>query len=281
MIASAELSRAGEVMREARKRQNLTLMEVERRTGIDVSSLSRFERGAEGRRFSRTTLEAIANAMRIEGRARLELFRPLGLPPAIEQELAAPEFAGALEGARLPEATRAVLRHRHLAYVAERYASSVPGARSGPVDPEAILRAHRIRVRAAPGQRPRVQLKSDLWIDPSGVRQQYRFLVAHGAAHAALVEIESDPVFAACSFPELDDLEDSANALAWHLLVPGDQLRTSVHALIGEPEVPWEPSAGVQRILEIAERFDVPFLPTAKRLAEEGLLAEMCGLNEP
>jgi transcriptional regulator with XRE-family HTH domain len=281
MIASAELSRAGEVMREARKRQNLTLMDVERRTGIDVSSLSRFERGAEGRRFSRITLESLANAMRIEGRARLELFRPLGLPPAIEQELASPEFAGALEGARLPEATKAVLRHRHLARVAERYASAVPDTRGGPVDPEAVLGAHRIKVRVARGQRPQVQLKGDLWIDASGDRQRDRFLVAHGAAHAALVEIESDPAFASCSFPAPEEREDDANALTWHILVPGDRLRASVHALIGEPEVPWEREAGVQRILEIAERFDIPFLLAAKRLSEEGLLAEMCGLNEP
>lgn len=271
-----EVARAGQVLRDARRRRNLTLEEVAEKTGLDASSISRFERGRDGRRLSRKSLELLADAARVEGRARLELFRPLGLPPTIERDLAAPELAGAFYGLQLPEATYAALRQCHLAGVAANYAS-MPAPR-GPVDPGALLRAHRIQVHEAPGQRPWVRIAVDVWFDAAGTRHRRRFLVAHAAAHHALAQ-DDEPEALGCSLPGVDELEMSANALAWLLLLPPDRLRERV--LSAGEVAAWEGDGGIRRIADVAEHFDVPLLAAAKRMAEEGLIAELWGLNEP
>lgn len=273
-----DLLHAGQVIRSARLRSGLSLTAVEKKIGLDPSTISRFERGQEGRRLGRDSLEALAEAVRVEPRERLEVFRHLGLPPSIERELAAPELAGAFEGAQLPEETSAVLRHRHLATVAQKYLS-VPMPRVGPIDPVVLLKAHRVQVHEVPGQRPWVRIAGDVWFDGGGPRARQRFLLAHAAAHHALAK-EGEPDALKCSLPRVDDLDASANALAWLILLPGDRLRLHVHAMGGET-VAWEEDGGLQRVVEVAQHFDVPVLAAAKRMSEEGLIPEMWGLGEP
>jgi transcriptional regulator with XRE-family HTH domain len=276
--STKQLERAGQILRDARKRHGFTLTEVEERTGLHASSISRFERGRDARRLSRVSLEALADALRLDGRERLELFRPFGLPPATERELAVSEFAGAFDGAQLSEGTRAALRQRHLANVAERYLL-LPTPRVGPIDPSAVLRAHGLQIHEAPGQRPWVRVADDVRFDATGARQRRRFLLAHAAAHHALAQ-EGEYDALRCALPDVDELDLSANALSWLILVPGDRLRDRALAA-GAEVTPWEGDGGLRIIVEVAEHFDVPVPAAAKRMAEEGLIAEMWGLNEP
>jgi transcriptional regulator with XRE-family HTH domain len=253
----------------ARLRAGLSLTATAKAAGTSPSHLSRVERG-ERTGISAELLERLARALRIDA---AELLAPAGmLPSGTAAALADPRLARAFEGA-LPAVTWDALRRLHIAAVADQWRREA-GTSASPVDPDAVLRAHRIEVFYDPIATVEVRFPDGAHaiINPSLGTARRRFLAAHAAGHGAL---EAEP---SCDLESQSDRELDATAFAGFLLAPHADLRNAARQASPFYDV-WS-AEGAALIVEIAERLGIPLWLVARRLAEDGRLAEAADRGE-
>jgi transcriptional regulator with XRE-family HTH domain len=274
-LLAANTGSFGALVRSARSRQQLSLVQAAARAGTSASHLSRLERG-ERTALSRDLLARLASTLDVQPG---ELFAAAGLlPPTIERELADPELALALaDGDRLPFRTREMLRRRHLAALAERLFGA-PAA--GAVDVERLLRDKGYTVVPAIG--PERSLVFDgLTLRYHGETPEIeRFLLSHALAHIALEAAEgpSCGLHGDAPSPAADELEGEATTLAAFILVPTSPLAIAVREESERYKV-W--LGGTGPLLEaVAGRFGAPAWLVARRVSEEGFFADAAELRD-
>lgn len=262
----------GEIVRTARLRHGLSLVDVAGRAGTSASHLSRLERGKR-LALSRELLERIASTLEVDP---ARLFAAAGLlPPAIERELANPDFSLALvDAARLPYRTRWVLRRRHLAGLVDRE-FPVPGA--GAVDLEALLRDRGYTIVEEPGGERRLEIGASSVRCGGDPAQLRRFLFAHALAHIVLHR-EPRCHLDALATPDEEESEAEATALASFILVPTSPLAIAVRDEAERYDV-WVGGTG-PLIEAVAGRFGAPAWLAARRIGEEGFFADAAQLED-
>lgn len=259
------------VLATARTRAGVSLAELGEMAGTSASHLSRLERG-ERTGVSPALLERLARALHLDP---AELLAPAGvLAGDVTAALSDPGLAKALGPEALPPATRDALRRLHIAAVAEdwRLEANEPPM---PVDPSAVLRAHRLNVYLDPSSPQQVRFPdgAHVVIDPSGGAVPTRFLAAHAAGHAAL---ESEP---SCNLDSQSEAELDATAFAGFLLAPRGGILQASRQAAPSYDV-WQPESASRFITEVAERLGMPAWLAARRMAEDGRLAEAADRGE-
>ncbi len=234
--------------------------------GISQAHLSRIESGE--RAAPPDLVVRLAAAMQVDAEPLLEL--AAGLPEGVLRQLADPEFRLALRGGELSARTRSLLRRAHLGEVADRIRARIGGEARDPVDVRQLVAAVGATLRPSTrgdslivvGREPSVGVSAG-----GATQQRYRFLVAHAVGHIAL------GATAGCDINGAADEELDATALASFLLVPGAALRNFARDE-GRRHDMWDPD-GAEFVAAAASRFAVPLWMVARRLGEDGRLAEL------
>jgi transcriptional regulator with XRE-family HTH domain len=200
------------------------------------------------------------------------------LHPAIEAELASTELAFAVgRGDRLDSKTYANLRRLHLRAQANAFLERVEGTARVPIDTIQLARAADLKAHTCEDTvRWPVTFDGNtaVIVGPGGTPQN-RFWLAHAIGHALLNQMH-------CDITTVTDSELDASALASFLLIPGSELARELNFFQARNREldPWEPTTTTGLILALASRFLVPTWLIARRLGEEGRLAEMAGVDE-
>ena len=237
-------------------------------TGLSLGHLSRFERGKRSIRWE--AVSALVSELDLDPAEVVAAARRL--PPWIEDEIAVPGFAYALiEGDRVPQRTRMALRRFHIAAVVE--ARFPVGSLRGNVDPTALLASvgRRHDVLEEP-EAPYVDIGSGTIKCGRGPDDVIRFQLAHALGHVVLET-------AVCNIRnENDEAEMDATAFAAFLLLPGVLLKREVTrtAHLGV----WQEQSIGPLVDEVAVRLGAPPWLAARRIAEEGMLAQLGHLGE-
>lgn len=185
-----------------------------------------------------------------------------------------PGLGRALGPGALPGPTRDALRRLHIAAVAEEWRLEA-GEPAVPVDPARVLKAYRITVYLDPGSPVQVRFPDGAHavVNPGGGHIATRFLAAHAAGHAAL---EGEP---ACELDSQSDAELDATAFAGFLLAPRVGVLQACRQAAPSYDV-WDPESAARFIAEVAERLGMPAWLAARRVAEDGRLAEAADRGE-
>lgn len=261
------------VLREYRKLAGKVLKEVARDSGVSISHLSKLENGKRVA-VSKRAIGNIASALNIPAG---ELFTAAAvLPRDVEREIADPSLANAVMiGYRLPTGTRAALRRMHLGALAGK--AQVMGTTRGRAEPEQLLARRGYTWRAdAQENPPWIHLGSAEVICAGDAEHPdheavIRFELAHAFAH---LELDAHP---RCDIRAMGEpAERDATSYAAFLLAPNTIL---VAAAQGSRLEVWEDGPG-DFIREIAGRLGAPAWLVARRLGEEGLLAQAAGVGE-
>lgn len=239
--------------------------------GISQTHLSRIESGE--RTAPPDLVVRLAAAMQVDAEPLLELTADLSA--GVLRQLAEPEFRLALRGDELAASTRSLLRRAHLREVAERVRARIGGEARDPVDVRQLVAAVGATLKPSTAAAPSVVVEPEpgIAVSPNGVTQKrYRFLVAHAVGHVAL------GATAGCDIDGAADEELDATALASFLLVPAAALRNFARNE-GRRHDMWDPD-GAEFVAAAASRFAVPLWMVARRLGEDGRLAELGGVDE-
>lgn len=264
---------SGDALRRALRlsRGERSIRSVALDAGISQTHLSRIESGE--RTPSPGLVARLAAAMQVDAEPLLELAS--GLSEGVLSELAEPEFRLALRGGELSIPTRSLLRRAHLGEVAERIRARIVGEARDPMDVRLLVAAVGATLKPAAAAAAPVVVGSEpsIAVSAEGITQErYRFLVAHGVGHVALGVING------CEIEGAADEELDATALASFLLVPGVALRNFARDE-GRRHDMWDPD-GAEFIAAAAARFAVPLWMVARRLGEDGRLAELAEVDE-
>jgi transcriptional regulator with XRE-family HTH domain len=192
------------------------------------------------------------------------LFSAAGiLPPGIAAELSGPLLAPAVdEGGRVPHKTQWTLRRLSLAATAAAQTFAEP--LQPPVQPREYAATLGFSVELDDG-RPSAAFESGLITCTAPDSASKRFMIAHAIAHIVL---EESPT---CAFESFSQDELDATAFASFLLAPPDLLRRLVRQL-APPFNAWVEAGAL--LDATAKRLDAPSWLVARRIAEDGLLAE-------
>lgn len=239
--------------------------------GISQAHLSRIESGE--RKPPPELVVRLAAAMQVDAEPLLEL--AAGLSEGVLRQLAEPELRLALRGGELSAPTRSLLRRAHLAEVAERIRARIGGEARDPVDVRLLVAAVGATLKPSDEGAAAVVVgpEPSIAVSAEDVTQaRYRFLMAHAVGHVAL------GATAGCNIDGAADEELDATALASFLLVPGAALRNFARDE-GRRHDMWDPD-GAEFIAAAASRFAVPLWMVARRLGEDGRLAELAEVDE-
>lgn len=269
--APAEDMVLADTLASSRQRVGLSLAALADAAGTSPSHLSRLERG-ERKGVSAALLERIARALRIDPAVLLGAAGVLAADVSVA--LAEAGLARALGPGALPAATRDALRRLHIAAVADdwrRHAGEPPI----PVDPVRVLGAHLITVYYDGGSPVPLRFPDGAHavINPSGGPITARFLAAHAAGHAAL---QDEP---ACDIESQSDHELDATAFAGFVLAPHGGVLQACRQAAPSYDV-WAPESATRFMSEVAERLGMPVWLAARRVAEDGRLAEAADRGE-
>lgn len=269
--ARAAGSALADALASARRTAGLSLTAVADSAGTSASHLSRLERG-ERTGVSPALVERLAKALQVDP---TDLLSSAGyLAAEVSAALSEPDLARALGPGSLPTETRDLLRRRHIAAVAEKWRREA-GEPAVQVDPVTVLKAHNLTVYFDRESRTQVRFPDGAHaiVNPSGGPIPARFLVAHAAGHAAL---QAEP---ACDLESQSDSELDATAFAGFLLGPHAGVLQACREASPRYDV-WEPQAATGFITEVAGHLGMPVWLAARRLAEDGRLAEAAERGE-
>ena len=259
-------------IRQARGTRRLRWLAAQ--VGCDPAHLSRVENGE--RQPSLELLTKIENVLQLREGELAELAP--SLPSAVANSLGDSELALAVgRGEALDLYTYSTLRRIHLARVAERFLRTVPGIARPPIDPTRLAAARRIAVSTstAPSAAP-VKMTGDSVVvaGPAGTLN-HRFWISHAVGHALLENTE-------CAFDSAADVELDASAIASFLLVPRSELKRESSALRAgmKPLDMWDATDALNFIARLGTRFGAPVWIVARRLGEDGELAETAKVDE-
>ncbi|HVM00498.1 MAG TPA: XRE family transcriptional regulator [Egibacteraceae bacterium] len=249
-------------------RGDRSMRSVAREAGVSQAHLSRIEAGERG--APPDLIERIAGALQVDAGPLLELTD--ALPGSVIAALADRDIRLALGPGELPSDTRHLLRRLHIAHIAERVRARLAGPPRGPVDPRRVLAA--LGWRMEPGMSAAVEFLAGhrVSVPHAADAIRHRFLLAHAVGHLALSDAP------ACDLQSASDAELDATALAGFLLVPRAELRNFAREE-GRRHDLWDPD-GSEFLAAAAVRFAVPLWMIARRLGEDGRLAEIAEVDE-
>lgn len=262
----------GDRIKEARGTRGLRSLAKE--VGCTAGYLSRIESGE--RQPSLELLTMIENALKLREGELAELTP--GLPPAVAESLGNADLALAVgRGKTLDPHTYSALRRIHLAATAERFLRSLPGSARLPLDPMRLATAVRLAVsttNATSAAPVRMTGDSIVVAGPSGTLT-HRFWISHAVGHVLLGSTE-------CDFDSAADVELDASAVASFLLVPRSDLRRESSAIRAglKPLDMWDATDAMNFIARLGTRFGAPIWIVARRLGEDGELAETAKVDE-
>lgn len=241
----------------------MTLEDLAVEADTSTAHLSRIERD-ERHHMSPDLRDTLARILELPADAVLRADPRLST--AVGQELADPAYAAALmtEG-RVAQRARSALRRASLALTAE----ATFGAGSASVDLTRALREHGLAAADAPDAVPDLRLDAPIaWVGHGLSPARARFAQGHALAHAML---EAAPV---CDWGAATAAEAEATALASFILAPRAILGRTVRRAAARLGIDvWDRGAG-DLIAAVAEELDLPAWLVARRVSEEGLLAQ-------
>jgi transcriptional regulator with XRE-family HTH domain len=250
-------------------RGDRSIRSVARDVGLSQAHLSRIESGE--RPAPPALVERLAAALQVDAGPLLE--RADALPAAVIAALASTDLRLAVGPAELPAATRDALRRIHLAELTERLRARVPGSPRDLVDPRRLLGSLGWATEPSGGAPIEFLPGKRVAIADAGDSARHRFLLAHAVGHIAL---QGDAPW--CSPESASDIELDATAVASFLLVPRAELRNFARDE-GKRHDLWDPD-GSEFLAAAAVRFAVPVWMVARRLGEDGRLAEIAAVDE-
>jgi transcriptional regulator with XRE-family HTH domain len=234
---------------------------------IDKGHLSRIENGL------RPLTEALAAELAGHlGVPSWEILLAGGqLPSDIASALASAGVATTLEPARLLNVTLPTLRRQHLSYLADEHVAGL-GAATDPPRINRLLASAGVRVVRGAGAGIRELAPGHFEVGPDIPEDHLSLVAAHLVAHR-LLEHET------CDLAGFGTAELEATSMASFLLAPRAALRSAALRLRNELGI--EPFGDVTALIGLAaERFGLPVWVMARRLGEDGLLAEMVEVGE-
>jgi transcriptional regulator with XRE-family HTH domain len=258
---------AGERLRAARHAAGMTVEALAGLAGIDKGHLSRIETGR------RPLPERLARELaRHLGTPAWEIVLAGGqLPSEVAGALAGAGVATALDPGRLSTATLPALRRHHLSYLADEHAANL-GAATDPPRLTRLLASAGIRMVRSAGEGVREVTPGHFEVGTDIPEDHHALIGAHLVAHRLLEH-------APCDIAGFGTAELEATAMASFLLAPRAALRSAALRLRNELGI--EPYGDVTALIGLAaERFGLPVWVMARRLGEDGLLAEMVEVGD-
>jgi len=259
---------AGKRIRSARRAAGLTVDKLAELIGRDKSHLSRVEAGT--RVAAEDMVEAIAGHLGVP--AASILIADGRLPRKVTAALASGALEHALAAPVLNDVSVPQLRRIHLAALAESHIERTYGTLAEAPRVARLVQDLGIRVSLTQAGGLAAVADRHYSIGPDIPRDHHALVLAHLAGHALL---EHPGCHIAGFAPE----EYEATAIATFLLAPRAALRTTALRLRNELKL--EAWADVSDLIALAaERFTMPVWAMCRRLAEDGLLAEMAEVPE-
>jgi transcriptional regulator with XRE-family HTH domain len=259
---------AGDLIRSARRAAGLTVEKLAELIGRDKSHLSRVEAGT--RVAAEDMVEAIAEHVGVP--AASILIADGRLPSAVTATLASGSLERALAAPVLNDISVPQLRRVHLAALAESHIERTYGTSAEAPRVARLVQDLKISVaQVAAGGLVEVD-DCRYSIGPDIPRDHHALVLAHLAGHALLEH-------RGCHLTGFAPEEYEATTMATFLLAPRAALRTTALRLRNELKL--EAWADVSDLITLtAERFTLPMWAMCRRLAEDGLLAEMAEVPE-
>ena len=265
----------GKMLLDARKGLGKKQLEVANAAGTTPTTVSLVERGE--RAVSPPLLEKLVAASGADATA---VFRITGtVPPAVAEDLLAPELAEAIERGRLDADVRWELRKPHLEEIAGKLTARMTAA---PIQLKRMLKAEfELSCQPVPGLPwPRF---GTLGVEHGDAveRVELQRQLAHMAGHALLArEANRRP---ACHRGEPVDEEQDADWLAGLIAMPRPLLRRRFQGKVGDFQSHFKDHqpAGGERVedavlrsaaADVASEFAVPVWMAMRHIAAEGLL---------
>ncbi len=260
-MATAEAG-AGARVRSARTAAGMTLGQLATRTGIDKGHLSRIENGV--RPLPEQLARELAGHL---GVPASEILLAGGqLPSEVAAALAGGGIATALELGRLARVTLPALRRQHLSNLADEHVAGLGAATEAPRLTR-LLASAGVQVARAAGEGIREIAPGRFEVGADIPDDHVALIGAHLVAHRLLDH-------GACDLAGFGTAELEATAMASFLLAPRAALRSAALQLRNDLGI--QPWGDVTELITLAaERFGLPVWVMARRLGEDGLLAEM------
>ena len=265
-VATADAG-AGARVRAARVASGMTLEQLATLAGIDKSHLSRIETGE--RLLSEPLADELATHV---GLKAWEVVLAGGqLPADVAAAIASGRVGETLEPSRLSRSTIPALRRQHLSYLADEHVASLGAATEAPRLGR-LLASAKLTVDRGASAGVREIAPSRYEIGGDIPDDHVALIGAHLVAHRLLGHDTCD--LAGFGTPELE-----ATAMASFLIAPRAALRSAALRLRTDLGIaPW---GDVTELITLAaERFDLPVWVMARRLGEDGLLAEMVEVGD-
>ena len=258
---------AGARVRAARLAAGMTVEALAGLAGIDKGHLSRIETGR------RPLPESLASELaRHLGVPAWEIVLAGGqLPGEVAAALAGAGVATALEPGRLGRVTLPALRRHHLSYLADEHVASL-GAATDPPRLNRLLASAGVRMVRGVGEGIREVAPGHFEVGTDIPEDHHALVGAHLVSHRLLEH-------GSCDIAGFGTAELEATAMASFLLAPRAALRSAALRLRNELGI--EPYGDVTALIGLAaERFGLPVWVMARRLGEDGLLAEMVEVGD-